>query len=65
MGEAESAGALPIDVRSADCVFHSGRLLQLRGRTLRQRSHQIAIDLIDVVVRVLFYRGKRGGADNW
>ena len=58
VGEAESARAFPLDVRSADCVFHSCRLLLLPGRTLRQKSHQIAIDLIDVVVRVLFYRLK-------
>ena len=31
MGEAESAGALPLDVRSADCVFHSSGLLLLPG----------------------------------
>ena len=29
------------------------------------KKPQIAIDLIDVVVRVLIYRIKRGGADNW
>ena len=39
VGEAESAGALPLDVRSADCVFHSCRLLLLPGHTLRQRRH--------------------------
>ena len=29
------------------------------------KKPQIAIDLIDVVLRVLIYRRKRGGADNW
>ena len=43
VGEAESAGALPLDVRSAYCVFHSCRLLLLPGRTLRQRSHKLQL----------------------
>ena len=56
---------LPLDVCSAECIFHSCCLLLLPCRTLRQRSHQIAVDFIDIVVRALFYHGIRGGADNW
>ena len=66
-GEAESAGALPLDVRSADCAFHFCRLLlsTVAGPYPPPKSHQIAIDLIEVVVRVLVYHGKRGGTDIW